>query len=186
MLFLFSLLYFVESHIVVLLDSSYLNIPNHYFRFSVLDFHCIVPLLVDGHSSFTMLLSDSGMIRCHLACPSQSDGHDVPSLSVGLSRIFLFVSVTELLPLEKFSRHAKAQTSLALVIWLNENILIQTSSFMTFPGEASHADFFCRKVSASRILQVPGALFPEFFQKLFAVCRASNKNFSWPKGEIIR
>lgn len=160
MLFLFSLLYFVESHIVVLLDSSYLNIPNHYFRFSVLDFHCIVPLLVDGH--------------------------DVPSLSVGLPRIFLFVSVTELLPLAKFSRHAKAQTSLALLIWLNENILIPTSSFMTFPGEASHTYFFRRKVSASRILQVPGALFPEFFQKLFAVCRASNKNFSWPKGEIIR
>lgn len=56
---------------------------------------------------------------------------------------------------------------------------------MTFPGEASHTYFFRRKVSASRILQVPGALFPEFFQKLFAVYRASNKNFSWPKGEII-
>ena len=57
---------------------------------------------------------------------------------------------------------------------------------MTFPSEASHTYFFRRKVSASRILQVPGALFPEFFQKLFAVCWASNKNFSRPKGEIIR
>ena len=65
-------------------------------------------------------------------------------------------------------------------------VLIPTSSLMTFPGEASHTYFFRRKVSASRILQVPDALFPEFFQKLFAVCRASNKNFSWPKGEIIR
>jgi len=110
----------------------------------------------------------------------------VPSLSVGLSGILIIISVTELLPLAKFSLHAKAQTSLTLVIWLNENILIPTSSFMTFPGEASHTYFFRRKVSASRILQVPGALFPEFFQKLFAVCRASNKNFSWPKGEIIR
>ena len=55
---------------------------------------------------------------------------------------------------------------------------------MTFPSEASHTYFFRRKVSASRILQVPGALFP--VQKLFAVCWASNKNFSRPKGEIIR
>ena len=88
---------------------------------------------------------------------------------------------TELLPWAKFSRHAKAQTSLTLDIWLNENILIPTFSLMNFPGEASHTYFFRRKVSASRILQVPGALFPEFFQKLFAVCRASNKNFSRTK-----
>ena len=120
------------------------------------------------------------MIRSPLACPSLSDGHDVLCLSVGLSRILLVVSVTELLHLAKFSRHAKAQTSLTLVIWLNENILIPTSSFMPFPDEASHTYFFRRKVSASRILQVPGALFLGFFQKLFAVCRASNKNFSGP------
>ena len=82
---------------------------------SVLVFHCIVSLLVDGHSSFHLLLSDCGMIRCSLACPSPSDGHDVLCLSVGLSRILLFVSVTELLPLAKFSCHAKAQTSLAWV-----------------------------------------------------------------------
>jgi hypothetical protein len=50
---------------------------------------------------------------------------------------------------------------------------------MTFPGEVT-TYFFRRKVSASRILQVPAALFLEFFQKLFAVCQASNKNFSWP------
>ena len=49
-------------------------------------------------------------------------------------------------------------------------VLIPTSSFMPFPGEASHTYFFRRKVSASRILQVPGALFLGFFQKLFAVC----------------
>ena len=49
-------------------------------------------------------------------------------------------------------------------------VLIPTYSSMTFPGEASHTYFFRRKVSASRILQVPDALFPEFFQKLFAVC----------------
>ena len=49
-------------------------------------------------------------------------------------------------------------------------VLIPTSSLMNFLYEASHTYFFRRKVSASRILQVPGALFPEFFQKLFAVC----------------
>ena len=73
--------------------------------------------------------------------PSTSDGHDVLCLSVGLWGILLFVSVTELLPLAKFSRHAKAQTSLALVIWLYENILIPTSSLMTFPGVASTITF---------------------------------------------
>ena len=49
-----------------------------------------------------------------------------------------------------------------------------------FSGRSEYNYFFRRKVSASRILQVPGALFLEFFQKLFAVCRASNKNFSGP------
>lgn len=122
---------------------------------SILAFHCIAPLLVDGHSSFHMLLFNSGMIRCSLACPSQSDGHDVPSLSVGLSDILIFVSVTEL-------------------------FFFRPSSLLPFPGEASHTYFFRRKVSANRILQVPDALFLEFFQKLFAVRRASNKNFSWP------
>ena len=65
-------------------------------------------------------------------------------------------------------------------------VLCRPLSYLPFSGEASHTYFFRRKVSASRILQVPGSLFPEFFQKLFAVCRASNKNFSWPRGEIIR
>ena len=54
-----------------------------------------------------------------------------------------------------------------------------------FSGEVT-TYLFRRKVNASRILQVPDALFLEFFQKLFAVCRASNKNFSWPRCEIIR
>jgi hypothetical protein len=74
----------------------------------------------------------------------------VHSLSVGLSGILLFVSVTELLPLAKFSRHAKAQTSLALVIWLNENILIPTYSLMTFPGEASTLTFSVAKIFDER------------------------------------
>ena len=55
-----------------------------------------------------------------------------------------------------------------------------------FSGRSEYTYFFRRKVSASRILQVPDALFLKFFQKLFAVCRASNKNFSWPRCEIIR
>ena len=41
---------------------------------------------------------------------------------------------------------------------------------LNFLNEASHSYFFQCKVSASRILQVPGALFLGFFQKLFAVC----------------
>ena len=65
-------------------------------------------------------------------------------------------------------------------------VLCRPPSYLPFSGEASHTYFFRRKVSASRILQVPGSLFLEFFQKLFAVCRASNKNFSKPRGEIIR
>ena len=65
-------------------------------------------------------------------------------------------------------------------------VLCRPPSYLPFSGEASHTYFFRRKVSASRILQVPGSLFPEFFQKLFAVCRASKKNCSWPRGEIIR
>ena len=35
------------------------------------------PVLVDGHSSFPILLTDSGMIRCTSLCPSTSEGHDV-------------------------------------------------------------------------------------------------------------
>ena len=35
------------------------------------------PVLVDGHSSIRILLTDSGMIRCTSLCPSTSDGHDV-------------------------------------------------------------------------------------------------------------
>jgi len=35
------------------------------------------PVLVDGHSSFPILLTDSGMIRCTSLCTSTSDGHDV-------------------------------------------------------------------------------------------------------------
>ena len=135
------------------------------------------------------------MIRSPLACPSLSDGHDVLCLSVGLSRILLFVSVTELLPLAKFSRHAKAQTSLTLVIWLNENILIPTSSSIPFPNEASSLTFtvakffYERSGNAERAQtvfckhQVP---YSSDFFKNFLPYAPSNKNFSWPKGEIIR
>ena len=59
-------------------------------------------------------------------------------------------------------------------------VLIPTSSFLPFPGEASYTYFFRREVSASRILQVPVALFLEFFQKLFAVCKHPTKTFLGP------
>ena len=84
---------------------------------------------------------------------------------------------------------AKRNSSLYLYVWIwwDYTVLLcdcRTSSFSylslncsysdffihDFSGEASHTYFFRRKVSASRILQVPGDLFPEFFQKLFAVC----------------
>ena len=39
-----------------------------------------------------------------------------------------------------------------------------------FSGRSKYTYFFRRKVSASRILQVPDTLFLGFFQKLFAVC----------------
>jgi hypothetical protein len=53
---------------------------------------------------------------------------------------------------------------------------------MPFPGEASHTYFFRRKVSASRILQVPGALFLGFFQKLFAVCASHHPKLLYSYG----
>ena len=70
--------------------------------------------------------------------------------------------------------------------FLSLNCSYSDFSCLSFLTEVSHNYFFRRKVSASRILQVPDTLFLGFFQKLFAVCRASNKNFSRPKGEIIR
>ena len=58
---------------------------------------------------------------------------------------------------------------------------------LNFLNEASHSYFFRRKVSASRILQVPGVLFPEFFQKLFAVCTHPIKTFHcrWWNNSVI-
>jgi hypothetical protein len=41
---------------------------------------------------------------------------------------------------------------------------------LTFPGEVSTITFFVAKLVQAVLLQVPVALFPEFFQKLFAVC----------------
>ena len=102
------------------------------------------PLAVNRHSSFYMLPC-SGMIRSHLAVSFSADDRDVFYQSIGLTGILLVVSVTELFFFRPFS-------------------------LLPFPGEASHTYFFRRKVSASRILQVPDALFLEFFQKLFAAC----------------
>jgi hypothetical protein len=61
-------------------------------------------------------------------------------------------------------------------------VLVRPSSCLTFPDEASYTYFFRREVSASRILQVPDALFLGFFQKLFADGLAAGKNFSLPHG----
>ena len=101
-------------------------------------------LAVNRHSSFYML-PWSGMIRSHLAV----------SFSVRWPR--------RVLPKHWTDGHPPCR----ICHWI---VLIPTSSLMTFPGEASHTYFFRRKVSASRILQVPGALFLEFYQILFAAC----------------
>ena len=118
------------------------------------------PVLIDGHSSFPILFTDSGMIRCTSLCPSTSDGHDVLHGALDcLASSFSFLSL---------------------------NCSYSDFLIYAFSGRSEYTYFFRRKVSASRILQVPAALFLELFQKLFAVCRASNKNFSWPRCEIIR
>ena len=61
-------------------------------------------------------------------------------------------------------------------------VLVRLLSYLPFPVEASHTYFFRREVSASRILQVPDALFPGFFQKLFADGLAAGKTFSPANG----
>ena len=65
------------------------------------------------------------------------------------------------------------------------NLFFSIFLITDFLGEAWHTYFFRRKFSPRRILQVPDALFLEFFQKLFSRL-AVNKNFSCPEGEIIR
>jgi len=70
-----------------------------------------------------------------------------------------------------------------ILCWLSLRYCSYPVSFMpAFSGEASHTYFFRREVSASRILQVPDALFLGFFQKLFADGLAAGKNFSLPHG----
>ena len=90
-----------------------------------------------------------------LACPSPFESHDVPCLSIGLLCILPFESVSELFLSDFF--------------------------ISDFSGEACTFTFSVAKLVQGRILQVPGALFPEFFQKLFPSVPA-NKNFSWPQG----
>ena len=79
-----------------------------------------------------------------LLFPSTSESHDVPCLSVGLPCILPFDSVTEL--------------------------FLSDFSIADFSGEACTFTFSVAKLVQGRILQVPGALFPEFFQKLFSGC----------------
>ena len=47
------------------------------FSLSSVMTHPLHSMLVDGHSSFPILLADSGMIHCTSLCPSPSDNHDV-------------------------------------------------------------------------------------------------------------
>ena len=63
------------------------------------------------------------------------------------------------------------------------DIFYSSFSFI-FLDEASTLTFSAAKLVQATFLQVPGALFSEFFQKLFRL-RSSKKLFM-PKGEIIR
>ena len=96
----------------------------------------------------------------HLACSSPSDGHDVPCLSIGLSGILLFVSVTELFLFRL----------LHLCLFRAKRVTL------TFSVAKLVQAVFCK-------YQVPYSL--NFF-KNFLPSVPANKNFSWPKGEIIR
>ena len=102
------------------------------------------PLPVNGHSSFCMLPTYSGMIRhpSHILLRPMSKTCFVWALSCRASSLS----------------------------YLSLNCSYSDFLIDDFSGRSEYNYFFRRKVSASRILQVPGALFPEFFQKLFAVC----------------
>ena len=162
-----SLAVFLSSVSFILIGGSLgaIKPANFYFLIRCTTFgctiHCIcIPCLLNGIPPFHMLPSDSGMMRLN---PAKFVLHPI-------TITYLIKRLTDLHPPFRICYRI---------------VLIPTSSSMTFPGAVA-TYFFRRKVSASRILQVPAALFLEFFQKLFAVCRASNKNFSWPRCEIIR
>ena len=107
--------------------------------------HCMITLCLSmGIRHSTCFLQIAEWYAVTSLCSSPSDDHDV-----------LYGALTALHPPFRFCH------------WI---ILLPTFFCLPFPGEASHTYFFRRKVSASRILQVPDALFLEFFQKLFAVC----------------
>ena len=103
-------------------------------------------------------------------------------LSVSLPLPFLLLSTNSL-----SSNYTCWNFMDGILYWLSLRDCSCPTFFMpAFSCEASHTYFFRREVSASRILQVPDALFPGFFQKLFADGLAAGKNFSRLKGEIIR
>ena len=134
-------------------------------------------------------------VICTLLFGSNPPQHRSLCLPMGIlcSASFLLIvgwhTVTSLCPSPSDSQdvlHRALDCLASSFSFLSLNCSSSDLLLFAFSGEASHTYFFRRKVSASRILQVPDALFLEFFQKLFAVCWAANKNFSWPKGEIIR
>ena len=154
LLFLFSLLYFVESHIAVLLDSSYLNIPNHYFHSSAVTFRYIVPLLVDGH-----LRSSCFLLK--------AEWYAAPRVSFSVRW-----------PWRALSEHLTVgHPPFRICHWI---VLIPTSSFMTFPGEASTITFSVAKLVQAVFCKYQ-RLIPWIFSKTFCRLRTANKNFSGPR-----
>ena len=75
-LFLFPLSY-KQSHAVVLQTVLAEHSCSLFPFFAYNSSTPLHPVLVDGHSSFPILLNDSGMIRCPSLYSSTSDGHAV-------------------------------------------------------------------------------------------------------------
>ena len=155
LLFLFSLLYFVESHIAVLLDSSYLNIPNHYFHSSAVTFRYIVPLLVDGH-----LRSSCFLLK--------AEWNAAPRVSFSVRW-----------PWRALSEHLTVgHPPFRICHWI---VLIPTSSFMTLPGEASTITFSVAKLVQAVFCkyQVPYSL--NFFKNFLPSAGHPIKTFHGPR-----
>ena len=126
------------------LQTALLNILIAFPLSSVVTFHSIASLACQCASSLTILPDEyewTQFLRFVLLCP---------------------ITMTY-----NMERWTALHPPWRICHWI---VLILPSSFMPFPGEARHTYFFRRKVSASRILQVPGTLLLGFFQKLFAVC----------------
>ena len=142
-----------QSLLVALQGNIVPNIPALWLNSSVVPFTALHPLACwSGSHSSNFHFSLNWKIRFSSLCLSPTDNRDEP--------------------------HGRC-TALHPPFRSCHGIVLPPTFFcLPFSGEASHTYFFRRKVSASRILQVPGALFLGLFQKLFAIGCTDDKNFS--------